>query len=120
LKNIAISSSRQAETVAHEELIGAIVQNYRYTQDEICDLLHDSPRSAVRDALHALVAKGVIWRDSVSHSRVKYALLEGDALREAIERKTKRSASPAWMHANLAGYDAEQRRFRELCMKTRN
>jgi hypothetical protein len=51
---------------------------------------------------------------------VRYALLEGDALREAIERKTKRSASPAWMHANLAGYDAEQRRFRELCMKARN
>jgi phage-related baseplate assembly protein len=119
MKNIAISSSRQAETVAHEELIGAMVPAYHYTQDEVCALLHESPRSAVRDALHALVAKGIVWRDATT-SRVRYALLEGDALREAIERKTKRSASPAWMNANLAGYDAEQRRFRDLCMKARN
>jgi hypothetical protein len=119
LKNIAISSTRTAETVAHEDMIAAMDPNYQFTLDEIFALLNDRPRAAVRDTLHALVAKGVIWRDATT-SRVRYALLEGDALREAIERKTKRSASPVWMHRNLIGYEAEQRRFRDLCMKTRN
>jgi hypothetical protein len=119
MKNIAVSAKRQPETVAHEDMIAAMIASYSYTLDEIFALLNDRPRAAVRDTLHALVAKGVIWRDATT-SRVRYALLEGDALREAIERKTKRSAPPVWMHRNLIGYEAEQRRFRDLCMKTRN
>jgi hypothetical protein len=119
MKNIAVSAKRQPETVAHEDMIAAMIASYSYTLDEIFALLNDRPRAAVRDTLHSLVAKGVIWRDATT-SRVRYALLEGDALREAIERKTKRSASPVWMHRNLIGYEAEQRRFRDLCLKTRN
>lgn len=82
MKNATISRTRQSETVAHQDLIDALDPNYQYTQDEICDLLHDSPRTAVRDTLHALVAKGVIWRDATT-SRVRYALLEGESLRES-------------------------------------
>lgn len=118
MKNATISRTRQSETVAHQDLIDALDPNYQYTQDEICDLLHDSPRTAVRDTLHALVAKGVIWRDATT-SRVRYALLEGESLREAVERKMTRSATPDWMRKNLAGYDASHRQFRELCMVTR-
>jgi hypothetical protein len=119
MKNIAISTKRQAETVAHDDLTSQMVENYPYMLDEVFALLHDRPRAAVRDTLYALIAKGVIWRDSTT-SRVRYALLEGDALREAIERNTKRSVSPAWMNASLTGYEAEQRRFKELCMTARN
>lgn len=118
MKNIAVSAKRQPETVAHEDMIAAMDPNYQFTLDEIFALLHDRPRAAVRDTLQALIAKGVIWRDATT-SRVRYALLEGDALRDAIERNTKRSASPAWMLSNLSGYDAQNRRFRSLCMAAR-
>jgi hypothetical protein len=50
---------------------------------------------------------------------VRYSLLEGDALREAVERKTKRAETPEWMKANLTGYEAPMRRHYELCMTVR-
>jgi DNA-binding HxlR family transcriptional regulator len=119
MKNMAFSKGRQPETVAPQDLISAMVENYEYTLDEILNLMDGSPRAAVRDTLHALVEKGVVWRNATSHSRVKYALLEGDALREAVERKTTRAETPAWMRNSLTGYDAKNKRLRELCMTVR-
>jgi hypothetical protein len=118
MKNVAFSAGRQSETVSQEELISAMVENYEYTQDQVMNLLHDRPRAAVRDTLHALVERGIVWRNA-SQARVKYALLEGEQLREAVERKTTRGETPAWMKATLTGYEAQNARHRELCMTVR-
>jgi hypothetical protein len=118
MKNIAFVAHRQAETVSHQDLIDAMDPNYEFTQDEILDLLPDRPRAAVRDTLHALVERGVVWRNA-SQARIKYALLTGERLQEAIERKTSRGETPAWMKSNLVGYDAAHTRFYELCMTVR-
>jgi DNA-binding HxlR family transcriptional regulator len=118
LKNTAVSSKREPQTVAHQDLIAVMKPNKRYTQDQICALLPDRPRMAVRDTLASLVNKGLIWRDGAS-TRVHYALLEGDALRSAIDRLTAHATPPDWMRANLQGYDESHRQFRDLCMATR-
>lgn len=118
MKNVAVSRNRQPDTVAHQDLIDAMHANYEYTLDEVLDLMDGSPRSAVRDTLHALVDKGVVWRNA-ANSRVKYALLEGEQLREAVERKTTHLRTPDWMRASLSGYDATHQRFRSLCEATR-
>lgn len=119
MKNIAFSKGRQSETVAHQDMIDALDPNYEYQIDDIFAIFHDSPRACVRDTLYALVDRGVIWRNTSSHSRVKYALLEGDTLRDTIERKTIRGELPDWMKTTLTGFDAQNARFRELCMSTR-
>ena len=119
MKNVAFSAGRQSETVSQEELISAMVENYEYTQDQVMNLLHDRPRAAVRDTLHALVDKGIVWRHAVKNSRVTYSLLQGERLQEAIERKTTRGETPAWMKTTLNGYDANNARFCELCIATR-
>lgn len=118
MKNTAVSSKREAQTVAHQDLIAAMRANKRYTQDQICDLFPDRPRMAVRDTLNSLVNKGVVWRDG-AETRVRYALLEGQQLRSAIERMTTRETTPAWMSSTLAGYDASHQQFRALCEATR-
>lgn len=118
MKNVSISTNGKTNTVSAQDLTSAMVPNYQYSVEQVCDLLPEFPKMSVRDALHALVAKGVIWRDG-STSRVKFALLEGQALREAVERKTARMEPPAWMSKNLVGYDASNRLFSELCMTVR-
>lgn len=118
MKNFAFSANRQAESVSHQDLIDAMHANYEYSQDEIRELFDDRPRAAVMDALYALVAKGAIWR-ATARSPIKFVLLQGERLQEAIERKTTRGTTPAWMTQNLAGYDSNNARFRELCMSTR-
>ena len=119
MKNIAFVAHRQSETVAHQDLIDVMAHGKAYTQDDVMDLLHDRPRAAVRDTLHALVDKGIVWRHAVKNSRVTYSLLQGERLQEAIERKTTRGETPAWMKTTLNGYDANNARFRELCIATR-
>ncbi|MBN3822298.1 hypothetical protein G3O00_01525 [Burkholderia sp. Ac-20384] len=116
MKNIPVSRSRQPETVALQDLVDAMLPGHGYTQDEVCDLMPDRPRSAVRDTLNTLVGKGLIWRDA-SESRVRYSLPDCDALRAAIEHK----ATPPQQSfgAPLTGYDASIRKFRELCMVAR-
>lgn len=118
MKNTAVSSKREPQTVAQQDLIDVMKRNKRYTQDQICALLPDRPRMAVRDTLSSLVNKGLIWRDGAA-TRVHYALLEGEQLRETVDRMTTRTEAPDWMRANLSGYDASHQRFRDLCMATR-
>jgi DNA-binding HxlR family transcriptional regulator len=118
MKNTAVSSKRDAQTVAPQDVIGAMKPKRRYTQDQICALLPDRPRMAVRDTLASLVNKGLIWRDGAS-TRVHYALLEGDELRRAVDRMTTHATPPDWMRSNLVGYDASHQRFRSLCESTR-
>jgi DNA-binding HxlR family transcriptional regulator len=93
-----------------------------YTQEQVMDLLPEHPRACVRDTLHMLVERGVVWRDGRGgnkDARVRYSLLEGKDLREAVERKTTRGETPAWMKATLTGYEAENARHRALCMTVR-
>jgi hypothetical protein len=118
MKNIAFSKDRQPEVVTQEDVISAMVSNYEYSQEEVCDLLPDSPRTAVRDTLHKLVDRGIVWR-ATARSPIKFILLEGERLQEAIERQTTRGQTPDLMRAQLTGYDATHRQFRELCMLTR-
>jgi hypothetical protein len=118
MKNTAVSSKREPQTVAHQDLIAVMKPNKRYTQDQICALLPDRPRMAVRDTLASLVNKGLIWRDGAA-TRVHYALLEGEKLREAADRLTTQAATPDWMRSSLTGYDATHQRFRSLCETTR-
>lgn len=119
MKNIAMSNSRQAETVAFQDLLDVMKARRRYTVDDVLALLPDRPRTAVRDTLHALVAKGFVWRDATKAHRVRYSLLEGADLRSAIERSTVHAERPAWMNATLTGYDRAHHQFRELCELTR-
>jgi hypothetical protein len=116
MRNIPVSRSRQPETVALQDLKNAMLPGRAYTQDEVCDLLGDRLRSAVRDTLNLLVSKGLVWRDA-SESRVRYSLPDSDAIRAAIERK----ATPPRQsfRATLTGYDASMRKYRELCMVAR-
>ncbi|KVN92579.1 hypothetical protein [Burkholderia ubonensis] len=116
MRNIPVSRSRQPETVAPQDLIDAMRPGQGYTQDEVCDLLQDRPRTAVRDTLNALVNKGLVWRDA-SGSRVRFSVLAGDELRASIERKAIPEQSS--FGAPLRGYDAEIQRFRDLCMIAR-
>jgi DNA-binding HxlR family transcriptional regulator len=109
-------------TVPQQDLIDAMSPDRTYTQEQVMDLLPGVPRACVRDTLHLLVDKGVIWREGPNASksdRVKYALLVGEDLREAVERKTKRAETPEWMKANLTGYEAPMNRHRALCMTVR-
>jgi hypothetical protein len=109
-------------TVPQQDLIDAMSPDRTYTQEQILDLLPGVPRACVRDTLHLLVDKGVIWREGRNASktdRVKYILLVGEDLRETIDRKTTRGETPAWMGANLVGYQANNDRFRALCMSSR-
>lgn len=110
------------KTVPQQELIDAMQVGTIYSQAEVMDLLPDHPRVAVRDTLHVLVEKGIVWREARKANkddRVRYSLLQGEALQEAIERKTTRSETPAWMKATLTGFDAQNTRFREMCEATR-
>jgi hypothetical protein len=118
MKNIAISPKGTTNTVSAQDLIDAMVPNYEYTVEQVVDLLPDCPKTSVRDALHALVSKGAVWRNA-SSSRVKFALLEGERLQDAIECKTSRLETPEWMRRNLVGYSEASSRFRELCMLVR-
>jgi DNA-binding HxlR family transcriptional regulator len=122
MKNTMKLGSSTAKTVPQQELIDAMMADVIYSQDQIMDLLPNHPRAAVRDTLHTLVGKGVIWREGRRSGKsviVRYSLLEGDALREAVERKTKRADTPEWMKASLTGYEAPMNRHRELCMTVR-
>lgn len=116
MKNVSVSAAREPHKVAHQGLIHVMNGKKRYTQEEVCALLPDRPKMAVRETLAALVDKGVIWRDA-SGARVRYSLLEGERLQDAIERKTIYGPSN-WV-ATITGYDAAQRQFRELCETTR-
>jgi DNA-binding HxlR family transcriptional regulator len=118
MKNIAFVANRQPETVSHDELIAVMQENKEYTQDQVMALLADRPRASVRDTLHSLVDRGIVWRNA-SQARVKYALLEGEQLREAVDRKTTRGETPAWMQADLIGYEATNKRHQALCMLVR-
>jgi DNA-binding HxlR family transcriptional regulator len=121
MKNIAFVANRQPETVSHDELIAVMQENKEYTQDQVMALLADRPRASVRDTLHSLVDRGIVWRENrtKNDSRVRYTLLEGEALREAIDRKTTRGETPAWMQSDLIGYEATNKRHQELCMTVR-
>jgi DNA-binding HxlR family transcriptional regulator len=124
MKNTMKLGSSTAKTVPQQELIDAMTPDTIYSQDQIMDLLPNHPRAAVRDTLHVLVGKGIVWREgrrsgSSKSVIVRYSLLEGDALREAVERKTKRAETPEWMKANLTGYEAPMNRHRALCMTVR-
>jgi hypothetical protein len=118
VKNIAIGSGRAPEVVEQQDVIDQMVPNYAYSQDEVCALLPDSPRTAVRDTLHKLVERGIVWR-ATARTPIKFILLEGERLQEAIEQKAERGRTPDWMTRNLTGYDAAHRNFRELCEATR-
>lgn len=118
MKNISIGRGRAPEVVTGDDIIGAMNPNYEYSQEEICDLLNDRPRTAVRDSLHKLVDRGIVWR-ATARSPIKFILLEGECLQEAIEQKTSRGKVPEWMARSLSGYDAQHRNFRALCELTR-
>jgi hypothetical protein len=118
VKNIAISKNGSTKTVSHQDLIDVMVPNYEYTVEEVVDLLPDSPKTSVRDTLMSMVDRGIVWRNA-SQSRIKFALLEGERLQEAVERKTTRLEVPAWMTRDLIGYTAAQNAYRELCMTVR-
>ena len=118
MKNIAIAKDRLPQTVTQQEVIEAMKQGTEYTQEEVCELLPDRPRSAVRDTLHTLVQRGIVWR-ATSRSPIKFMLLEGGRLEDAIERATTRGATPEWMKRDLKGYDSANRTFRDLCMLVR-
>lgn len=111
-------NNAQKETVTCDELALAMTPGVEYTQNEVVELMHGRPRTSVRETLQQLVDRGVVWRHAMRPA-VKFMLLEGAALRDAIDRKTTPAETPAWMRSNLTGYDAEHRRFRELCMSTR-
>jgi hypothetical protein len=118
MKNVAISPRGKTNTVSAQDLIDAMVPNYEYTVEQVVDLLPEFPKTSVRDALHALVSKGAVWRNA-SSSRVKFALLEGERLQDAIDSKTKRLDVPDWMKNNLVGYERSQNGFRDLCLLAR-
>jgi hypothetical protein len=111
-------NGHQKETVTCDELALSMKSGVEYTQNEICALMHGRPRTAVRETLQQLVDRGVVWRHAMKPA-VKFMILEGSALQEAIDRKTAPMETPAWMHATLVGFDAENARFRDLCMATR-
>jgi hypothetical protein len=111
-------NSTQKETVTCAELALAMTPGVEYTQNEVCDLMFGRPRTSVHDTLRQLVEKGVVWRQ-VLRPHIKFSLLEGAALRDAIASKTQAAETPAWMKSNLTGFDAKNARFRALCMTTR-
>jgi hypothetical protein len=122
MKNTMKLGVSAPKTVPQQILIDAMQADVTYSQDEILDLLPDYPRACIRDTLHMLVDKGVVWREgrrSGKNTLVRFSLLEGEALRETIDRKTTRGETPAWMRADLVGYQANNDRFRELCMSAR-
>ena len=109
MKNTAVSRDRQPQTVAQKDILDAMRASRRYTQDEVCALLPERPKMAVRDTLATLVNKGIVWRDA-SGARVRYSLLEA---KQIDARKT--TIGPSNWGATLKGYDASLRQFRELC-----
>lgn len=118
MKNISFAKDRLPQTVTQQDLIDAMMAGKQYTVDEVLALMPDRPRMAVRDTLNSLVNKGLIWRDG-AQTRVRYALLEGQQLRSAIDRMTTHATPPDWMRKNLAGYEASHRQFRSPCEATR-
>ena len=118
MMNAQFSPRCTSKAVSMQDLIDAMVPNYEYTADEVADLIPESPKMSVRDTLNLLVDKGIVWRNA-SQSRIKFALLEGEALREAVDRKTTRLEVPAWMTRDLVGYEAAQNAHRSLCMTVR-
>lgn len=107
-----------SHTISDSCLIEAMVPDYRYTHDEVCALLYDSPKAAVREKLRLLVARGAIWRDA-SGTRAIFLRPSDAALQAEMARKTVRTQQPAWMHANLSGYDAALARQRDLALASR-
>lgn len=111
-------NNAQKETVTCDELALAMTPGIEYTQNEVVELMHGRPRTSVRETLQHLVDKGIVWRHAV-RPHIKFSLLEGAALREAIASKTQAAETPAWMRAQLTGYDSANARFKALCMATR-
>jgi hypothetical protein len=107
------------KTCPAPELIAAMNPASAYSQDQVLDLLPAYPRACVRDTLHSLIDKGIVWRNNSTKGAIRYSVLDGERLQEAIERKTTRGETPAWMKTDLTGYDANNARFCELCMATR-
>ena len=118
MKN-TINIGRQPETISPQELAEAMKPGRAYSQDEVMGLLPGRPRACVRDTLHVMVQRGMVWRNNSKRGAITFELLEGEALREAVESKTKRLEPPAWMRANLTGYEQSQNSFRDLCLLVR-
>jgi hypothetical protein len=113
-----ISANRQPETVSPHELAQVMKPGVAYSQDAVLDMLPGRPRSCVRETLHLMVSRGQVWRNN-QRGAVTFQLLEGDELRNAVDKATTVLEPPVWMRRNLTGYSAEQDRFRSLCMVTR-
>ncbi len=118
MKN-TINIGRQPETISPQDLAEAMKPGRAYSQDEVMGLLPGRPRACVRDTLHVMVARGMIWRNNSKRGAITFELLEGEALREAAESKTKRLEAPEWMRKNLVGYERSQNSFRDLCLLAR-
>jgi Fe2+ or Zn2+ uptake regulation protein len=107
------------KTVPQQELIDAMDPRKAYSQDQVMDLLPGQPRVCVRDTLHILVERGVVWRNANKKGAIRYTLLQGEKLQDAIEKKTKVMEPPEWMRKNLVGYERSQNGFRDLCLLAR-
>jgi hypothetical protein len=118
MKN-TINIGRQPETISPHELADAMQAGRAYSQDEVMSLLPGRPRARVRDTLHLMVQKGMIWRNNSKRGAITFELLEGEQLREAIDSKTKRLDVPDWMKNNLVDYERSQNGFRDLCLLAR-
>ena len=119
MKHNTISANRQPETVSPHELAEVMQPGTLYSQDTVLDLLPGRPRSCVRDTLHLMVSKGQVWRHN-QRGAVTFQLLEGQALRDAIDKKTTSIEPPAWMKKELTGYgDWLSRRTQELSVTVR-
>lgn len=101
-----------------DQLLMSMVPEYAYTQDEVCALLYDTPKCAVKEALHTLIDEGKVWRDT-STSKVKYLRLSAKQLKAMHQRKADRVDRPAWMKNTLKGYTESLAQHRELAMMAR-
>ena len=107
------------KTVPQQELVDAMDPRKAYSQEQVMSLLPNHPRVCVRDTLHILVERGIVWRNANKKGAIRYTLLQGERLQEAIERKTKIMQPPEWMRKNLTGYEQSQNSFRDLCLLVR-
>ncbi len=101
-----------------EELLESMKPERAYTGEQVCALLCDMPKCAVKETLYTLIEEGKVWQDR-SGAKVRYMRLSDAQLKAMQPSKADVCDTPAWMGSTLTGYEAWVAKHRDLAMMTR-
>ena len=93
--------------VSAEDVMGGMVAGERYTLHDIARRVNGAIPN-VQAVLTECVARRAVRKANAGKRHVYVLVTTEEAARDA--------RTPVWPQAILQGYDAEHRRFRELCM----